>query len=42
MLKWDRHRKYAKSILDTSGYTPLVRLNRVTAAIRPEILVMVE
>jgi cysteine synthase A len=42
MLKWDRNRKRAKSILDTIGYTPLVRLNRVTAEIEPEILVKVE
>jgi cysteine synthase A len=42
MLKWNRHRKYAKSILDAVGYTPLVRLNRVTDHVRPEILVKLE
>ena len=42
MLNWDRNRKYAKSILDSIGYTPMVRLNRVTAGIKPEILVKVE
>jgi cysteine synthase len=42
MLKWDRNRKYRKSILDTIGYTPLVRLNRVTKEVEPEILVKVE
>lgn len=42
MLKWDRNRIYAKSILDTVGYTPLVRLNRVADAIKPDILVKLE
>ena len=42
MLKWDRSRKYSKSILRTIGYTPLVRLNRVTHDIKPEILVKLE
>ena len=42
MLTWDRHRKYAKSIFDAIGYTPLVRLNRVTAGVKPEILVKLE
>jgi cysteine synthase A len=42
MLKWNRQRKYAKSILDTIGCTPLVRLNRVTNDVKPEILVKLE
>jgi cysteine synthase len=42
MLKWDRQRKYAKSILEVIGQTPLVRLNRVTENIKPEILVKIE
>jgi cysteine synthase A len=42
MLKWDRQRKYAKSIFETIGHTPLVRLNRVTEGIKPEILVKLE
>jgi len=42
MLKWDRQRKYSRSILEAIGYTPLVRLNRVTAEAKPEILVKVE
>src|SRR5260370_14246787 len=42
MLKWDHNRKRAKSILDTIGCTPLVRLNRVTADIKPEIMVKLE
>src|SRR5262249_397376 len=42
MLKWDHNRKRAKSILQTIGYTPLVRLNRVSSEIKPEILVKLE
>ncbi|MBI3652337.1 MAG: cysteine synthase A [Acidobacteria bacterium] len=41
-MKWDRHRKYAKSIFEAIGYTPLVRLNQVTAKLQPEILVKLE
>jgi cysteine synthase A len=42
MLKWDRQRRYAKSIFETIGNTPLVRLNRVTLDVKPEILVKLE
>ena len=42
MIKWDRHRRHAKSILDAIGATPLVRLNRVAARVKPEILVKLE
>jgi cysteine synthase len=42
MLKWDRHRKYAKSIFEAIGHTPLVRLNLVTKGLKPEILVKLE
>src|SRR5215470_15132924 len=42
MLKWDHNRKRAKSILQTIGYTPLVRLNRIPGEIKPEILVKLE
>src|SRR5438477_2129366 len=42
MRKWDRNHKTAKSILDVIGNTPLVRLNRVTAEIKPEICVKLE
>jgi cysteine synthase A len=42
MLKWDRKRKYAKSLLEVIGYTPLVRLNRITRDVGPEVLVKVE
>jgi cysteine synthase A len=42
MQIWNRHRRYAKSILDTIGCTPLVRLNRVAAGLGAEILVKLE
>ena len=42
MLNWTRNRKYSKSILDSIGYTPLVRLNRVTQHVETEILVKLE
>jgi cysteine synthase A len=42
MLKWDRNRKHAKTILDTIGLTPLVRLNRVAGDVEAEILVKME
>jgi cysteine synthase A len=42
MVKWDRNRKHAKSILDVIGNTPLVRLNRVADGLKPEILVKLE
>lgn len=42
MSRWSRNRKYAKSIIDTIGCTPLVRLNRVIEDVKPEILVKLE
>ena len=42
MPRWSRNRKYAKSILDVIGCTPLVRLNRVTEGVKPEIMVKLE
>lgn len=42
MSKWDRYRNYSTSISDCIGNTPLVRLNRVTADVKPEILVKLE
>lgn len=42
MSKWDRNRKYAKSILETIGCTPLIRVNRVTEGLEAEILVKLE
>jgi cysteine synthase A len=42
MIHWDRNRQYAESIFEAIGRTPLVRLNRVTQEVRPEILVKLE
>jgi cysteine synthase len=42
MRKWDSSKKYAKSILQAIGSTPMVRLNRVAPAVTPEILVKLE
>ncbi|HKP10490.1 MAG TPA: cysteine synthase A [Blastocatellia bacterium] len=42
MLKWDRYRKSAKSILDCIGGTPMVRLNRVAADVKPRVYVKLE
>jgi cysteine synthase A len=42
MRRWNSNRRYAGSILDTIGFTPLVRLNRVTRGIKAEVLVKLE
>jgi len=42
MRTWDSNRKYSRSILDTIGHTPLVRLNRVGSGLTAEILVKLE
>lgn len=42
MIKWDRNRKYARTILEAIGLTPLVRLNRITQGRRTEIFVKLE
>jgi cysteine synthase A len=42
MLNWDRNRKSAKSILDVIGCTPMVRLNRVAADVKPRVYVKLE
>jgi cysteine synthase A len=42
MRTWDSTRKYSRSILETIGHTPLVRLNRVTSGLTAEILVKLE
>ncbi len=42
MVDWLVRRRMASSILDTSGLTPLVRLNRVTAGLKPTIAGKVE
>src|SRR5687767_4707842 len=41
-LRWDAHRSALSSISEAIGRTPLVRLNRVTAAVKPAIYVKVE
>jgi len=42
MIKWDRHRKYAKNILEAIGLTPLVRLNHISHGKKVEILAKLE
>ena len=42
MLRWDAHRSALASISEAIGRTPLVRLNRVTAHVRPAVFVKVE
>jgi len=42
MSNWARYSTLSKSILDCIGNTPLVRLNRVTADVKTEILVKLE
>ena len=42
MSNWTRYRTHSKSILDCIGITPLVRLNRVTADLKAEIMVKLE
>ncbi len=42
MPRWNRNRKSAKSILQAVGCTPMVRLNRVTEGLKPEIFVKLE
>ncbi len=41
-VEWDRYRRALPSILEAVGRTPLVRLNRVTAELRPAIYVKIE
>lgn len=42
MLRWDAHRSALASISEAIGRTPLVRLNRVTTAVKPAVYVKVE
>ena len=42
MVDWSGRRRVANSILEAGGLTPLVRLRRVTADVRPRILAKVE
>ncbi|MGI5880316.1 MAG: cysteine synthase A [Syntrophomonadaceae bacterium] len=41
-MQWDRNRKILDNVLDSIGFTPLIRLNRITADIKPEICVKLE
>src|SRR5436853_6608831 len=40
--RWDAPRAALASIAEAVGRTPLVRLNRVTAAVKPEVLLKIE
>jgi len=42
MLNWEKRGKVAQSILETIGFTPLVKLNRVSKEIYGNILVKME
>src|SRR5881628_4030205 len=41
-IRWDAPRTALASIAEAVGRTPLVRLNRVTAGVRPEVLLKIE
>src|SRR5213083_1008888 len=41
-IRWDAPRTALASIAEAVGRTPLVRLNRVTAAVKPEVLLKLE
>src|SRR5438093_1317042 len=41
-IRWDAPRTALASIAEAVGRTPLVRLNRVTAAVKPEVLLKIE
>jgi len=41
-IKWDRNRNVANNILEAIGRTPLVKLNRVTKEVKPEIFGKIE
>src|SRR2546426_6377696 len=41
-IRWDAPRTALASIAEAVGRTPLVRLNRLTAAVRPEVLLKIE
>lgn len=42
VIEWAQRRQIADSILDTAGVTPLVKLRRVAAGVKPTIAVKVE
>src|SRR2546427_8954753 len=41
-IRWDAPRTALASIAEAVGRTPLVRVNRVTAAVKPEVLLKIE
>ncbi|MBI2370008.1 MAG: cysteine synthase A [Deltaproteobacteria bacterium] len=41
-IGWDRNRRYCENLFEAIGRTPLVRLNRVTGGVRPEVMGKVE
>ena len=41
-VRWDAHRTALSSIAEAVGRTPLVKLNRVTAGVRPSIYLKLE
>jgi len=41
-INWDANRNVAANIFDTIGRTPLVRLNKVTEGVKPQILGKIE
>ncbi len=41
-MDWDINRKIKNSVLDAVGYSPLIRLNRVSAGINAEVCVKME
>lgn len=42
MIKWDANRTILNSVLESIGRTPMVRLNRLSAGVQPEICVKLE
>lgn len=41
-MKWDANRKILNNVLESIGKTPMIRLNRVTEGIEPDICVKME
>src|SRR5436190_10712574 len=41
-VDWKKRRGIAASVLETAGFTPMVRLSRVVPAENPEVLVKLE
>ena len=41
-MKWDQNSKIKNSVLEAVGYSPLIRLNRLSADVNADILVKME